>query len=156
MFISLSKRHLKAAIGIALVVLVDRLTKLFFLNGTNNHDFGWFAFTYVENTGASFGMLQGFSWLLIIIGMAALGLLAWFRKEVPLVPGVLVTGGIVGNLVDRLVLGYVIDFVDFKFFPVFNVADACITAGIGIWIVIVFFQKSGKDQNSSTSSNLSR
>lgn len=91
--------------------------------------------THVENTGAAFGLFQGYTPILAAI-TAALLLAAFFfrerlKQEKPLfhVGCALGLSGAVGNLIDRLLLGRVTDFIDLRFWPVFNVADISITAG---------------------------
>ena len=96
----------------------------------------WLAFDYVENTGAAFGILRGRTWLL---SAAALGVATWFafaygrslpRSRVLQVAIGLVLGGAIGNLIDRVRLGYVVDFVAVGIWPRFNVADSAITIGL--------------------------
>jgi len=97
----------------------------------------FFSLTYVENTGVSFGMLEGLgNWPLLGLNAAlTTGLLVFYlkrRREWPLVPRaalIAVLAGALGNLLDRICRGCVIDFLDFHFWPVFNVADSCISAG---------------------------
>ena len=101
----------------------------------------------VENTGAAFSIGQGATVLFLFIAIAFLVgavLLVWREEDLPVglvVPVAMVAGGGVGNMVDRLVKGSVTDFLSFSFvkFPVFNVADICVTVGvflcaIGFWL----------------------
>jgi len=104
----------------------------------------------VHNTGAAFGMLQGFSFLLGIINILFVIFLFFitfkfnfpFREYFPLT---LITGGALGNGFDRIFLNYVIDFIDFKWWPVFNIADLAIVIGI-CWLAIsiLFFNSNKK------------
>ena len=96
--------------------------------------------TYVQNRGAAFGIFQGQQ--LLFIGLA-LGVIVWLGRELAIRPSVsravrwgcaLVLGGAVGNLVDRLRLGYVVDFIDFRIWPVFNVGDSAITIGVALLV----------------------
>ena len=115
---------------------------------------GVFHFTYCENRGAAFSMLQGKQGLLItitvLISLAAVYFLFFSRRKLPVFPSTaiaLALGGAMGNLYDRVVLGYVIDMLDFCLihFAVFNVADACVNIGIvllAIWMV--FFEEKDK------------
>lgn len=96
----------------------------------------WLAFEYVENTGAAFGILAGRVWLLSILAfVVAVCFLVAFRKDLPssrwlrLSIG-LVTGGGIGNFLDRLRLGYVVDFLAVGVWPRFNLADTAITIGL--------------------------
>jgi signal peptidase II len=92
--------------------------------------------THVSNTGVSFGMAQGRSEVLSLLSVAIIVALLWYRRQVP--PGArwlnvalgLLVGGALGNLLDRLRIGHVTDFLDFQFWPVFNVADSSIFVGV--------------------------
>lgn len=95
-----------------------------------------FHLSYVENTGIAFGLFQGHPKLLTLVIVASVIVLviyapAWFHESrwKQLAYG-MVLGGAVGNLIDRFRFQYVIDFLDFRVWPVFNVADSCITLGI--------------------------
>jgi signal peptidase II len=94
--------------------------------------------TYVQNTGAAFGLFQGHTvtFILLSAAVAAWIVLELMRKRhrrwsIELAMA-LILGGAIGNLVDRLVFGYVIDFIDVRVWPVFNVADSSITIGVGL------------------------
>ena len=99
-------------------------------------------------------MLQGHVWPLAVFGIAVMGLLIWKRKSVfprggwGVLSEILLYAGIVGNLVDRLARGYVVDMFDFHWgvhhFPVFNVADSYITVAAALLIVLGLFQKDGE------------
>lgn len=100
---------------------------------------GFFNLAYVENRGCAWGMCQGAVWPLAAFGLAALALLVWKRREVfgdAWVTPCLLYAGIVGNLIDRIFRGYVIDMLDFHIgihhFPCFNLADVyiCVAAGL--------------------------
>ena len=140
-------------VTILLVIFGDQWTKLLVLN---HFDYGeslavireFFNLTYVRNTGAAFGFLAGsdptfrvpFFLVVPIIAMVVLGFL---YRDLPkdarwraMALG-LVSGGALGNLIDRVRLGYVVDFLDFHYksvyyFPAFNVADTAICVGVGI------------------------
>jgi signal peptidase II len=107
--------------------------------------------TYVTNTGAAFGILKDHRWIFIIFSMIAIGamlaILAYFiRKKqhigIQISFALMVSGGI-GNMIDRLYYGYVIDFLEFDFvnFAIFNVADSCITIGCAIFIIFMFIER---------------
>lgn len=106
---------------------------------------GLFNLTYIRNTGAAWGMFSGQNLALAILALTMLIALILFRRQF-LPPGRihrialgLLCGGIVGNLFDRLRLDYVTDFLDFHWhgahFPAFNVADAAICCGVGIYLL---------------------
>jgi signal peptidase II len=96
---------------------------------------GWFALEYTENRGAAFGLFSGFAPILTGVSIAILTGLLWhyLRQTCPSLLQTLATGaiagGTIGNLVDRIRLGYVIDFLSVGPWPNFNVADSAITVG---------------------------
>jgi signal peptidase II len=142
-----------AAYGLAIVVVVlDQLTKAWILNGLSLREVGQVEilppllnFTYVENTGVSFGLFGGGEarWVLTAFSIVVAGGLAWWALKAErrlLVAAIgLVIGGAIGNVIDRIRFGYVVDFVDFSgtgVFPwVFNVADSAITVGVALLIL---------------------
>ena len=140
-------------IVIALSVIFDQLTKqlaVHFLEKGDPFDVipGVFRFSYVENRGAAFGMLDDHRWVFMIISTVAIAaMLVYMWKFAPksifLTVGLsLVVGGGIGNMIDRVAYGYVVDFIDFCAFPnlwmwVFNVADACVCVGAGM--VMLYF-----------------
>ena len=115
-----------------------------------------FHFTYVENTGAAFGMMKDARWIFMITStVAIIGILAYMihrayvkKVKMPWMEALslsLIVGGGIGNMIDRTVLGYVVDMIDCRFinFAVFNVADSfvCIGAGLMILYLIVLTVK---------------
>lgn len=104
---------------------------------------GLFHLTLIRNTGVAFGLFQGYGLLITLATLALLGAvvrssLRRGQGKLPLVCLGLIVGGAVGNLADRIRFGAVIDFLDFRVWPVFNVADSCVTVGavllaVGIW-----------------------
>jgi signal peptidase II len=125
--------------------LVDASTQLF----ETIELLPFFQLTYVRNTGASFNFLAGAGgwqrWLFIGIAVSAsLAIVYWLkqlpkRRNLEAAAWALVLGGAVGNLIDRIEYGYVIDFLDFFYhdwhFPAFNVADSAITIGVGLLLI---------------------
>jgi len=116
---------------------------------------GLFNLSYVENRGCAWGMFQGQVWPLAVFGIVALGFLIWKRKSVFGVGKLAVTAecllyaGIIGNLIDRIFRGYVIDFFDFHYgvhhFPCFNFADTCICVAAGLMMLMGFiFRNKGE------------
>lgn len=98
----------------------------------------WFCLTYAKNYGAAFSIMDGYTPLLIIIS-AIVFILVWLnRHRLSAYPGLfrwglaVGLGGAAGNLADRIRLGYVVDFLDFRFWPVFNLADTGIVIGVGL------------------------
>ena len=139
---------------IILGLVADRLTKVwassslvYHVNGTLTVIPGFFRFTYLENTGAAFGFLSGHTWILTIVAAIAVILIIFelfrLRKRMHKLYNValsLLLAGAIGNLFDRVVSGYVVDFLEFNFmnFAVFNVADICVTFGVILLVVYLF------------------
>lgn len=122
---------------LALVVL-DQVTKLFarlYLPNNPVEILPYFWLNYVENTGAAFGILQNGNLVLIFIMISIIGYILWNWRELVSFGAwakwgaVLILAGAIGNLFDRITLGYVVDFLDFRVWPVFNGADSFITVG---------------------------
>lgn len=140
---------------IAALVVADQVTKLMAVHllspvGSVDVISGVFRFTYVENRGAAFGMFSEHRWVFMVISVVAIAALLiylWkFRPEsrfACMAISMIAAGGI-GNMIDRVFLGYVIDFFDFCAFPnlwvwVFNLADACVCVGGGmlvLWLLL--------------------
>ena len=167
------KKALYFFITIFAVIILDQWTKLLVLS---KFEYGesvqvimdYFSLTYVRNTGAAFGFMASanpafrvpFFLAVPIIAMVILGFL---YRDLPkesrwrsLALG-LVTGGAVGNLIDRVRLGYVVDFLDFHYknayyFPAFNVADSAICVGVAI-LLLSTMEKTSKKENSGNVSN---
>ena len=99
--------------------------------------------TYVQNTHGAFGLFGSSPFLLIVLACLVLGLFAYAfrdsvrRSMVVRIAFGMIAGGAVGNIVDRLTHGWVVDFIDFyRIWPnVFNVADACITVGVALLVL---------------------
>ena len=141
-----------AAYGFALfVVVVDQLTKAWVLSGLDLQEVGRvfvlppiFNFTWVENRGVSFGLFGDGSarWVLSVFSLAVAVGLGWWALKADrrlLITAIgLVMGGAIGNVIDRIRFGFVVDFLDFSgtgVFPwVFNVADSAITIGVVLLI----------------------
>ncbi len=139
-------------IGTPVLVLLDQATKLWIKYSSNLYDslsvFGNIVrFTYIHNSGGVFGTrLGGTTFYLVFAIIALLIVLLYFFREVQRSLGeelgfVLIIGGAFGNLIDRIYMSKVVDFIDVGFgrhrWPTFNVADAAITIGI---IVVIIFQ----------------
>ncbi|MFA5338893.1 MAG: signal peptidase II [Candidatus Omnitrophota bacterium] len=102
-------------------------------------------FTLVKNTGAAFGLFRYQTVVLVVISVIAIAFTIFYlakKKPALYLPFSLILGGAAGNLIDRLRFGYVIDFIDVHFWPVFNVADSCITIGAVLLFVVIL---RGKD-----------
>lgn len=127
-----------------------------------------FRLTLVENPGVAFGLRLAHPTLLLVIGFVATVVLCVLlvrlcRKASPLrFPMVLFLAGAFGNSIDRIVFGHVTDFLDFDFpdfimqrWPVFNVADSCVTIGIALLLIITLFFTRHPSQQSSESTTQS-
>jgi len=139
-------------LSIAIVVL-DQITKYLVTLNFHYSDSldlipGFFSLTYVRNIGAAWGMLGGWNGILVALSALVLALLIIFRRSfltdslIHRVSLGLMLGGIVGNLLDRIRLQYVVDFLDFYWrnhhFPAFNVADSSICVGVGLYMLSSF------------------
>ncbi len=110
--------------------------------------------TYLENRGAAFGMLSDKRWVFMILSTLAIVLMLWWLyKEKPASPWVqvaasLIIGGGIGNMIDRVRLGYVVDFIDVRAidFYVFNGADSFVCVGCGMIVVWVLYMELVKKQ----------
>ena len=150
----------KALIIIFAVLVIDQISKIYiktnFFYQESVEVFSWFKILFIENEGAAWGMLSGYGGLLAIFAMIALiaiyllrHALELHRKSMQCVFGLL-TGGILGNMTDRLVHGHVIDFLDFHLpftipwliptgrYPSFNIADCGIVAGSILYLILSF------------------
>jgi len=143
------------------IIVLDQFTKLQVQAHFELHESlpvleGLFSLTYILNPGAAFGFLanQGETFravFFLLVSVIALGLLGSFFRQTPeedaLALGAicLLFGGAIGNLIDRIRLGEVVDFLDFYIaqhhWPAFNVADSAITVGISCLMVHLFLQK---------------
>lgn len=137
-----------------IIVGLDQLTKLWALGlkGKDNIIIikDLLEFTYLENRGAAFGILQGRSLLFILITLVVVGYILYFlhkHKNLSFLSrlslAMIVAGGI-GNLIDRIIRGYVVDFIFVRFwgyydFPVFNIADIGVTLGVFFLLFMTIF-----------------
>ena len=144
-------------LGIGIIIfLVDQLVKHLVVSGMHLGESipvvkGIFHITYVLNPGAAFGMLEHQRWVFILVAVAVLLVAGIFysrlKKESALLQtgAGLLLGGAVGNLVDRIQTGLVVDFLDFRIWPVFNIADIAICVGAGI-LILDMWQRRNEDE----------
>ncbi len=145
------RKYLLLAAGILLGVLaLDQATKCLveahFRHGESLPLLPFFNLTYVRNEGAAWGMFAGSQFWLALFGAVAILVCCFFWKKLfgphpkMLLPGALLVSGIIGNLIDRVRLNYVIDFFDFHWglhhFPVFNVADVAICVSVFLILLL--------------------
>ncbi len=134
-------------VAVAIIVVLDRISKQWivtniFLNDGFPVIKGFFNIVYVRNFGGAFSILQHKKYLFMVMGIAVPVLLIYFLKDKfsrlsYLIAASMIVGGAIGNLIDRFCFGYVIDFLQFGRFPVFNVADSFITVGVTFLAVLM-------------------
>jgi signal peptidase II len=137
-----------------LVVVADQLSKMWIRSnlvvGQSLPETGFFRLTHIQNTGAAFGLFQGHSFALTIVALVGIVVLLVYAlliyRRFPILDNLLgksalglVLGGTVGNLIDRLHLGYVTDFIDVGFWPAFNIADSAIVVGVIMLAYSLYF-----------------
>jgi signal peptidase II len=136
----------------ALVFIADRLTKYVIVNSLTAAESirvipGIFHVTLVLNNGAAFGIFRNMGVMFILMTFVAVALILLYvlRSKAMSAPVMaafgLILGGALGNLVDRIKFGYVIDFLDFRVWPVFNIADSAITVGAAILVLTIFIHR---------------
>jgi signal peptidase II len=140
------RRYKILAIISLTIIILDQLSK-------------WLIFSFakeniiikkVKNTGAAFGMFKDSSIILGIIAILAIIFIIYYSKKAhkkEIIPLSLILGGAFGNLIDRLIIGYVRDFISIWIWPVFNIADSAIT--IGALLLIFTTLKKDKEKTNS-------
>lgn len=167
-------QHSKLIITAVLALVLDQLTKAWVVANVASHPPisiipGFARLRYTENTGAAFGFFQGWTGALSVVAIAIIIAIVLSASKVGtsafgMVALGLVTGGALGNLVDRLRLGYVVDFVDVYgpqininnvhyTFPVFNVADSAITVGAILLMATLIFSKGSPEAAATPSAD---
>lgn len=137
--------RMRAAITVGVLVLIDQLAK--FLAATHLKLYesyavldGIFHLTLIHNSGAAFGFFKRRAAVFIFISIAAILLIVFYAKRFQddyryaRAGLILILAGTIGNLIDRIRLGYVVDFLDFRIWPVFNFADMLISLG-GVFLI---------------------
>ena len=152
-----TKKHISCAVMILLIIAFDQITKYFAevkLAGGKVVDFipGVVQFRYARNTGMAFSMFSGARWFFVVLTVVVCVGVLWYMWRDKCKPlwlywslGVVVAGGL-GNLIDRVRFGYVVDFIEpiFVNFAVFNIADSAVTLGaisLVIYLVCDLFSK---------------
>ncbi len=153
-------RYLRDFLYICILVFIDRMTKICAVrylkpNGPVPIIRGVFELQYLENTGAAFGILKNRQILFIVGTLLIMAAVIWFyfkipdnRRFLPLrIISTTVVAGAVGNLIDRVSQGYVVDFFYFKLidFPIFNVADIYVTVSSVIFLFLMLFYYKEED-----------
>jgi signal peptidase II len=157
----LKNKYVKLLVIGGSIILLDQFTKELILrylpfNRTVPVIKGFFNITHIHNPGGAFGLMANLSPTLrmiifLFISSLAVGLIFYFYKKTPTKYSLLaaafalIFGGAIGNLIDRIRFGMVIDFLDFYVgklhWPAFNIADSAITIGIGIFLYHLLFKK---------------
>ncbi len=150
---------------IAAVLLLDQLSKYFVMNSPAAFAHreiipGFFYLTYAKNTGVAWSLFSGgqaTAALCVVAGAASVGLLYLMekshrqKKTLQTVVFALMAAGAAGNLADRLIFGYVRDFLDFYIFgydfPIFNIADSALCVGVGLMLVEMILEEREERQN---------
>lgn len=142
-------------------IIIDQVSKIIVVNNlTNNKSIevikSFFYLTYTNNKGAAFSILTGRRILLILVALIVIGVLIYYVRKNKIEGKVnkialsLVIGGSIGNLIDRILRGAVIDFIDVKIFgynfPIFNLADTFIVIGVFL-LIIEMFRKEHRNDN---------
>lgn len=146
------------------LIIVDQVTKSFFLKTGNINILPFFSIHIVKNEGASFGILQGQRLFLVMISLLTIVFITYIKKKVDRaktkkrmdkaltwvnISLSLILAGTMGNLIDRLFRGHVIDFLHFSYswfsYPSFNIADSCIVIGASIFFVMLLKNKKLED-----------
>jgi signal peptidase II len=157
----LKNKYIKLIVIAGAVILLDQFTKgliLRYLPFNKNIPVidGFFNLTHIQNPGGAFGLMANVSPTLrsiifLFISSLAVGLIFYFYKKTPAqyswlaAAFALIFGGAIGNLIDRIRFGMVVDFLDFfvgnRHWPAFNIADSAISIGIGIFLFHLVFKK---------------
>ena len=146
------KRALSVALIVLAIIALDQITKYLIVNSLSLYDsievFSFLHIVNVRNTGAAFGSFKSLgSSFFIIVAVAAIGFVVYLlMKRTYNTFGLsLILGGAIGNLIDRILYGQVVDFVDFSIgsyhWPAFNVADSALTVGIIIILMTSVLQE---------------
>ena len=120
------------------LVIVDQLTK--YLMQGKSFFTGWFSLNYVTNTGAAFGIMTGWRWFFVVVGILVIGLIFYYYRKYKYQTGLIfLLAGTLGNLIDRIFLGFVRDFISVKYFSTFNIAD--VFSVVGVMLIIYYTYK---------------
>ena len=146
----MKKKYLYIVLFIVGLVLIDQVSKLLVVNYLSDKIVlinNFFSLDYVKNTGAAFGFFSGNIFFLVLITLALVIYLIYelkqnIDKKFNLVFIILIISGAIGNLIDRVFRGFVVDFISFILFnsqmPVFNIADIFVTCGVTGLIFVIF------------------
>ena len=142
-----------------IIIAVDQLVKFLIRTNMTHHQSipiikNFLHISYVKNTGMAFGMFPGINMIFRVIATIVVICIIIFERRGKIKTPVericfgMILGGAAGNLIDRYVCGFITDFVDFRIFPVFNIADSCIFIGACL-LFIVYFRNNPKPGDES-------
>lgn len=146
-------------------LILDQLTKWITIEtlavGESWPETGFFRFTHAWNTGTAFSLFQGYGDILTWVSLSAVVVLAWIYRSIDDPHWVLRVafgmqfGGAIGNIIDRIRLGHVTDFIDVGWWPVFNIADSSIVVGITLLVFYFWFlDDNGKNEDAKNATEL--
>ncbi len=154
------KNYILPLIICAVLVLIDQLIKLIVVDKIELAKEvpvigDAVVLTYLKNTGAAWSFMSGKTIILVIISVIVIGALVYFYKNLLIdnkymilrICIIFIIGGAIGNMIDRIRLGYVVDYIYFKIihFPVFNFADICVTVCMFLMVILLLFKFNSKD-----------
>jgi len=154
-------KYIKLVAVAGTIIILDQITKSLILGRMALYDSfavvpGFFNIVHIHNQGGAFGLLAGQSEMIrylvfVLLSAVAVGVIYYLYVRTPVAEWLqatglaLIFGGAIGNMIDRLRFGYVVDFLDFYLkgwhYPAFNVADSAITVGIGLFLLQMLTQK---------------
>ena len=146
---------------IFLLCFIDQISKLLVVKYLGNNDSliiinNLLKLLYIKNTGISFGILSGKVYIIICFSIIIIGYMIYefirSNNKLHLISVILILSGALGNLIDRVFRGYVVDFISFSFFgyeaSIFNLADSFITIGVILYIINILME--GKNERISS------
>lgn len=144
--------NLKKTIFIGLLFLIlDQITKLLVRIFSIQTNTGLIDITFTTNRGSLFSLFSNFThsnWIFILLSFIAIGVISYMLKDekecFQRTSYTLILAGILGNLIDRIYLGYVVDWINFHFWPIFNIADSLLVCGVIISIYILIKEEYDK------------
>ncbi len=145
------------------LIILDQISKFLIVSNFNVYDKlviikNFFKFEYVQNTGISFGLFSGGRILIILASILVIAYMIYDlihnKNKIHKVSCILILSGALGNLIDRVFRGYVVDFISFTLLnhemAIFNIADICVVFGIGLYIILMFVEGKSKDGKNSS------
>jgi signal peptidase II len=146
-------------IGVFLVVFADQFSKIWVQSNVNLMESipvikGIFHITYIQNPYSAFGLLKLHNNVFIIIALLIILVIIFFLRNKMVEQNrlvffalIFILGGSLGNIIDRLRVGSVIDFLDFRIWPIFNIADSAINIGLLLLVIHFLFKKEEQNED---------